>query len=51
MNYPQKIGTPFVIKNGIIVLPRAANQPQRMLADQLPCNCYVDRTPNFKSKF
>jgi hypothetical protein len=51
MNYCQKNGTLFDIKNGCIVLPRTANQPQRKLAGQLPCNSPVDRSQNFKSKF
>ena len=51
MNYIQKNGTLFDIKNGNIVLPEAANKPQQKLANQLPCNSSVDRLKNFKSKF
>jgi hypothetical protein len=51
MNYYQKNGTLFDIKNGNIVLPEAANKPQQTLANQLPCNSYVDASNNFKSKF
>ena len=51
MNYCQKNGTLFEIKNGIIVLPGTANKPQQTLANQLPCNFYVDASNNFKSKF
>jgi len=51
MNYCQKNGTLFEIKNGIIVLPGTANKPQQTLANQLPCNFYVDASNNLKSKF
>jgi hypothetical protein len=51
MNYIQKNGTLFDSKNGNIVLPGAANQPQRKLANQLPCNSSVVGSSNFKSKF
>jgi hypothetical protein len=51
MNSYQKTGTLFVNKNGIIVLPEAANKPQRKLANQFPCNSTIDGSQNFKSKF
>ena len=51
MNYYQKTGTLFDIKNGNVVLPETANKPQQTLANQLPCNSSVDRSQNFKSKF
>jgi hypothetical protein len=51
MNHAQKTGTLFEIKNGNIVLPGAANKPQRKLADQMLCNSPVNRSQNFKSKF
>ena len=51
MNYNQKNGTLFDNNNGNIVLPEAANQPLPKLANQLPCNSFVDRSQNFKSKY
>jgi hypothetical protein len=51
MNYIQKNGTLFDIKNGNIVLPETANQPLRKLANQLPCNFFVDPSQNFISKY
>lgn len=51
MNYNLKNGTLFDITNGNIVLPEAADQPLRKLANQLPCNSIVDPPQNFKSKY
>ena len=51
MNQAQKTGTLFVSKKGIIVLPEAANKPQQSLANQLPCNAYVQGPQQLKSKF
>ena len=51
MNCYQKTGTLFVNKNGIIILPEAANKPQPKLASQFPWNSAIDGSQNFKSKF
>jgi len=50
MNYAQKIGTLFDITNGNVALPRAADQPQRKLANQLPCNSPVDEILKVNTK-
>jgi hypothetical protein len=51
MNYAQKNGTLFDIKNGNIVLPEAADKLQQTLANQLLYNSSVNRSKKLKSKF